>query len=158
MHADAVYRYVRHRLTPRADLVDDIVQEVFLAAWDDLAAFRGESPLRGWLLSIARHKVEDYYRRRLKEPEPLVPEELADSKAPAVESTADELIDTNRREAKIQAILATLPEAYGLILLWRYWEKCSAREIAEAIGKTEKAVERLLARARAQFKKKWKDG
>jgi DNA-directed RNA polymerase specialized sigma24 family protein len=43
LHADAVYGYVRRRLIPRVDLVDDMVQEVFLAAWDDLASFRGES-------------------------------------------------------------------------------------------------------------------
>jgi len=40
-------------------------------------------------------------------------------------------------------------------LLWRYWEARSARDIANAIGKTEKAVERLLARARARFRQLW---
>jgi RNA polymerase sigma-70 factor, ECF subfamily len=68
-----VYRYVRHRLIPRIDAVDDLVQEVFLAAWHDLGTFRGESSLKAWLLSIARHKVEDYYRRRIREPEVLAP-------------------------------------------------------------------------------------
>jgi RNA polymerase sigma-70 factor (ECF subfamily) len=159
LHADAVYGYVRHRLIPRADLVDDVVQEVFLAAWDSLASFRGESSLRAWLLSIARHKVEDYYRRRLREPSPLEnDEDPLDSKVPAVDPQVDGLIDRSRLENKIAEILANLPETYGLILLWRYWEKRSARDIAVTIGRTEKAVERLLARARAQFKKKWNNG
>lgn len=155
VYADAIYGYVRHRLIPRVDAAEDIVQEVFLAAWDDLANFRGQSSLRAWLLGIARHKVEDYYRRRLREPHALTPEEMNDSEAPVLIQEADELIDKHRIESRIRLTLASLPESYGLILLWRYWENRSAREIASAIGKSEKAVERLLARARAQFKKKW---
>ena len=158
LHSDRIYRYVRRRLLPRIDLVDDIVQEVFLAAWDDLSSFRGESSLRRWLLSIARHKVEDYYRRRLREPESLPPEDMQETEEPAVHRPIEELIDRHRVEDRIRSVLAALPERYGLILLWRYWEKRSAREIAAAIGRTEKAVERLLARARAQFKKKWNHG
>jgi DNA-directed RNA polymerase specialized sigma24 family protein len=48
-----------------------------------------------------------------------------------------------------------LPESYSLVLLWRYWEGRSAREMASATGKTEKAVERLLARARTRFRELW---
>ncbi len=64
--SDPLYRYVRHRLMPRADLVDDLVQEVFLAAWDNLASFQGTSSLKNWMLGIARHKVETHYRKELR--------------------------------------------------------------------------------------------
>ena len=36
-HTDPVYAYVRHRLLPRTDLVDDVVQDVFLAALEGLS-------------------------------------------------------------------------------------------------------------------------
>lgn len=155
LHADAVYSYVRRRLIPRDDLVEDIVQEVFLAAWSHLADFRGASSLRSWLMGIAQHKIEDYYRSRLREPELLpdadepVPAELA--RTPQIE----EALDRAHFEEKTRRVLASLPEPYTLALLWRYWEKRSAREMARLTGKTEKAIERLLARARAQFKKRW---
>src|ERR671914_1689173 len=55
-YTDCIYAYVRHRLAPRADLVDDVVQDVFLAALGSLSTFRGNAPLRSWLLGIARHK------------------------------------------------------------------------------------------------------
>lgn len=150
-HADAVYGYVRHRLASRADRVDDVVQDVFVAALAGLTAFRGSSPLRSWLLGIARHKVEDHYRARLREPEAL------DDRAepPADLPLADETIDRERMQARTQDVLKRLPDGYSFALLWRYWEGRSAREIAEATGKTEKAVERLLARARARFKELW---
>src|SRR5215471_6718417 len=67
LHTDQVYRYVRRRLIPRMDLVDDLVQEIFLAAWANLSKFRGDSSLQSWVLGIARHKVENHYRNRLRE-------------------------------------------------------------------------------------------
>ena len=156
LHADAVHSYVRQRLIPRGDLVDDLVQEVFLAAWESLSRFRGESSLRSWLLGIARHKVEDYYRARLRDPEALPDgEEGSAAESLLVEAQLDEFLDRERLHARTRQVLETLPEKYGLVLLWRYWEKRSALEMAEKTGKTEKAIERLLARAREQFRRKW---
>jgi RNA polymerase sigma-70 factor (ECF subfamily) len=153
-YTDCVYRYVRHRLAPRADLVDDVVQEVFLAALGSLSGFLGNAPLRSWLLGIARHKVEAYYRQRLREPEPLL--EGGDVSEPAAGGMLiDERIDRERLEARTQQVLRQLPESYGLALLWRYWESRSVRDIAEMTGRTEKATERLLARARARFRETW---
>src|SRR5213593_3308305 len=58
-YADPIYGYVSRRLAPRTDLVEDIVQDVFLIALQKLETFAGQSSLVGWLLGIARHKVED---------------------------------------------------------------------------------------------------
>src|SRR5262245_16558939 len=63
---DSVYAYVRRHLMPRADAVEDVMQEILLAAWKNLASFRADAGLRSWFLGIARHKVEDYYRKRLR--------------------------------------------------------------------------------------------
>ncbi len=155
-YADGVYAYVKHRLAPRADLVDDLVQDVFVAALASLAGFRGASSLRSWLLGIARHKVEDYYRGQLRQPEPL--DEAPAAEPAAEDPPADETIDRERREARARHILQQLPERYSVVLLWRYWENRSVRQIAGAAGKTEKSVERLLARARARFRELWEQG
>lgn len=68
----------------------------------------------------------------------------------------EELLDHERLEQKTRTVLASLPEAYNLALIWRYWEQCSAQEMAIRTGKSEKAIERLLARAREMFREKWK--
>jgi RNA polymerase sigma-70 factor, ECF subfamily len=153
-YTDSVYAYARHRLAPRADVVDDLVQDVFLAALGSLSSFLGNAPLRSWLLGIARHKVEAFYRQRLREPEPLA--DGGDASEPTAGGTSiDEQIDRERLEARTQRVLKRLPESYGLALLWRYWENRSVRDMAEATGRTEKAIERLLARARARFRELW---
>ena len=155
LHADGIYAYVRHRLIPRSDLVDDIVQDVFLSAWENLARFQGISSLRNWLLGIARHKVEDYYRTRLREPGVIEDEGTDPSPPTVVVPEFAENIDRQNQEKRVREVLESLPEICSLLLLWRYWEKRSTREIAVATGKSEKAVERLLARAREQFRRRW---
>jgi RNA polymerase sigma-70 factor (ECF subfamily) len=154
-HIDAVYAYARHRLAPRADLVDDVVQEVFLAALNGLASFQAQSSIRGWLIGIARHKIEDVYRQRLRLPQALDEVDAGDQESLSAFAQLDEHIDAARAHAKTRHILAQLPERYGLILLWRYWEQRSTRDMAQAIGTTVKSVERTLARARARFKELW---
>jgi RNA polymerase sigma-70 factor (ECF subfamily) len=157
MYADPVYAYVRRRLFPRLDLVDDVVQDVFVAALGSMSTFAGASSLRTWLLSIARHKVEDHYRACVRQPTPLSDlEENADGQAGS-EVELHEVLDRARRHARIQHVLASLPEPYRAVLLWRYWEQRSAREMAAQSGKTEKAIERLLARARNEFRRRWNE-
>jgi RNA polymerase sigma-70 factor (ECF subfamily) len=143
---DTVYSYVSRRLFPRRDLVDDMVQQVFLDAWDSLAQFRGQSSLRVWMLGIARHKVHDYYRGRLRILDSL-------SESAAMPAGFDEDLQTRAVSERVQAVLARLPEPYRAVLLWRYWEGMTTEEIARQSGRTTKAVERLLARAREQFRR-----
>ena len=153
-YADRIYAYIRSRLAPRYDLVDDLVQEVFLAAWKSLDRYRGDGPLQAWIMGIARHKVEDHYRACLRAPEPIGDgDDLEDALASRPEF--DELLEREQMRRNTWQVMSELPELYRVALIWRYWEKASAREMAAKAGKTEKAIERLLSRARAEFRERW---
>jgi len=152
---DWIYGFVRHRLMPRAELVEDLMQEILLAAWQALPSYRQESSLRSWVLGIARHKLDDYYRRRILETD--LPEEDGASEELTITPAFEDELDSATQQERIEKILADLPEAYSLALLWRYRDEKSAREMAELTGKTEKAIERLLARARQSFRRRWID-
>jgi RNA polymerase sigma-70 factor (ECF subfamily) len=155
--ADALYAYVRSRLAPRYDQIEDLVQETFLAAWENLNDYAGSGSLQGWLMGIARHKVEDYYRARLRAPEPI--EDLdADGDLLAIAPKVHEFMEVTQLKEKTHQVLMSLPEPYRLALIWRYWDKAPAREMALKTGKTEKAIERLLARARTEFRERWNGG
>jgi len=130
-----------------------VLQDVFLAAWENLDKFQGRSSLKSWLLGIARHKVEDYYRSKLREPDPLEDEPAMMANP---EPFIDENIDRQRLQKKTREVFESMPENYSIALLWRYWEERSALDMAAQTGQTVKAVERLLARARAQFRSRWK--
>lgn len=153
LYADPLYGYLQRRLFPRTDLCNDILQDVFIAALDSLPKSERVVSLRPWLFGIARHKVEDHYRRLLRAPQQL--EDDSPDGAAVLEPLFEEAIDEARAVERVHHILRSLPERYSAALRWRYWEKRSAAEMAEQTGKTAKAVERLLARARSEFKRRW---
>jgi RNA polymerase sigma-70 factor, ECF subfamily len=154
--SDWIYGFVRGRLPYGSEHLEDLMQEVLVAAWQALPQFREESGLRGWVLGIARHKIEDYYRKRIRECD--LPQDDEDPEEPAVVPLLEQKLDSALEEERVQKILAELPESYSLALMWRYRDEKSAREMAQMSGKTEKAMERLLARARESFRKRWNYG
>jgi len=155
--ADPLYGFIRSRLAPRYDEIEDLVKETFLAAWENLSAYTGSGPLQGWLMVIARHKVEDYYRARLRAPDPIEDVDT-DTDLLATAPRVHDLMEHAQLRKKTKQVLMSLPETYRLALIWRYWDKASARDMALKTGKTEKAIERLLARARVQFRERWNGG
>jgi RNA polymerase sigma-70 factor, ECF subfamily len=153
--SDWLYPFICRRLMPRTDLAEDLMQEILVSAWQNLPKFRGESALRAWIIGIGRHKIEDYYRRRIRQTE-VQHDELRLTE-PTFTPQIQEKLETASQNDRVQKTLACLPEAYGLALIWKYREEKSLREMANFTGKTEKAIERLLARARKSFKKRWND-
>lgn len=155
-YSDTIYAFLHRRIDDHA-ILEDICQEVFLVAWSKLASFRGDSSLKTWLCAIAKNKAVDFYRKRIRE---LPIDEERDN--PVAPLAASEMVDFEQdldrklQEEKIRATLLTLPPGYRAVLRWRYWEGQSLQEIATEMGRTEKSIERLLARARNEFAEKWK--
>ena len=106
------------------------------------------SPLRAWVLGITRHRLEDYYRQLLRNVQCVDDPDACVSD----DQPLDDVLDRKTSHDRTAQILAALPEQYRAVLLWRYWDQSSAEEIAIEIARTPKAVERLLSRARHQFR------
>jgi RNA polymerase sigma-70 factor, ECF subfamily len=92
LHIEAVVRRLSHLLGPSGNL-DDLVQETFLRAMKALPRFRGDSPLRHWLMRIAASVAFDDRRRARRSLWRLFvkPEQLDEAVSPArgAESYAD---------------------------------------------------------------------
>ena len=157
-YSDTIYSFLHRRIDDRS-VVEDLCQEVFLVAWSKLATFRAQSSLKTWLCAIAKNKAADYYRRHIRELP--IDDELGEQ---ALSTTDLSLIDIEQhfdrrlQEEKIRATMLALPKGYRSVLRWRYWDEHSLQEIAAETGRTAKSIERLLARARAEFAAKWKEG
>ena len=109
----------------RAD-ADDLMQDVFLTAFQKLDTFGGEQKFGAWLATIARNKVIDAWRTRPK----LVA-------APPVEhATQPPRLEAN----EVLDVIRTLPEAYREPLVLRLVEGLSGPEIAEQVGLTPDSV------------------
>jgi RNA polymerase sigma-70 factor (ECF subfamily) len=112
---------------PRAD-VDDLVQDVFLAAWRRLEALRDPAAFGGWVSMIARNRAADFHRRTVESVE--LTDELAGHDATAARTEALAVLD----------IIRTLPEAYRETLVLRLVEGLTGPEIAERTGLTPASV------------------
>ncbi|HSB12822.1 MAG TPA: sigma-70 family RNA polymerase sigma factor [Bryobacteraceae bacterium] len=149
-YSDSVYSYLSSRLLPHADVADDCFQQVFLDAWQALPGYRGDSGLKSWLLGIARHKVQDHFRERLR-----LAQWSEEDAEPAAEESLEASIEREEEQSLVWKMLGTLPENDRILLVWRYWERQSAEEMARQTGKSVKGVERALARAREHFRRRW---
>src|ERR1051326_2998889 len=131
-----VSQYVSRRLPPQE--AEDVAMQVFAAALEALPRFRGECPLRLWLLRIAHGKVVDALRRRSARRETLA-SELAGT-ASAADAIAEGLAASSegpetalmRREASqaIRRLVDQLGHDQREALLQHYVEDLSIAEIA----------------------------
>ncbi len=156
--SDMVFGFIGKRIDNQS-VVEDLCQDVFLAAWAQLSSFQFKSSLKTWLCAIAQNKVSDFYRRQIHElpfEDDCDELEIFSPEAPWI--SIEQSLDRRILEKQIQLTMLELPEGYRAILRWRYWDQKSLSDVALQTGKTIKSVERLLARARTQFAAKWKEG
>lgn len=62
---NAVERFVRFKLSSKSD-ADDILQETYLTAFTKFHTLADKSHFKAWIISIARNKCNDYYRKQAK--------------------------------------------------------------------------------------------
>ncbi|HVT72560.1 MAG TPA: sigma-70 family RNA polymerase sigma factor [Lacunisphaera sp.] len=128
---------------------EDLAQEVFVAAWKQLAQLREPAKLRGWLAGIARNTIASSRRTAARTPtaraEPLPPEMPGAGPGPREEAIrADEA-------ALMWSALEHLPEAYREPMVLFYREGRSAAAVAETLGISEESARQRLARGRAML-------
>jgi len=128
-----------------ADMALDIAQEVFLKAWRLLDTVKDEEALGGWLAALTRTTTIDALRKHREQPVAETPE-LRHIAPP--EARLEEL---DRKQA-LEKALRRLPEDFREIILLRYFQDLSYKEIAEILGTTLSVVEIRLFRARRRLK------
>lgn len=155
-YAPRLFRYARHRLGNLAD-VDEVVQATLSQAARRLETYRSEATLLTWLVQICRHEISRTLARasRTDMMEPFLNDELLrtvvehvadESTSPELEASRGELISL------VQFALDQLPEHYAKALELKYVQGYGSREIAQALGSTDEAIQSLLARARRAFR------
>ena len=151
-----VVRYCRARVgaTERSGLsADDVAQEVCLAAITALPRYKDQGrPFLAFVYGIAAHKVADAHRaaaRNRAEPTDVVPERFS------LEAGPEQMAIDSESAARMNRLLAVLPEKQREILILRVVVGMSAEETAEAVGSTAGAVRvaqhRALARLKAEI-------
>ena len=140
---ERVYAFVASRVRDRAS-AEDVTSEVFHKALANLASYEWRGvPFAAWLLRIAANAIVDHAKRAAREfPAPDDPPEPAND--PVVQASEMRAIE---HRAQLFRLVGQLPAIQKQVVLERFVEQRSIKEIAQRLGKTEGAVKQLQLRA-----------
>jgi len=154
-----IYRFALQRLDHDHNLAEDTAQIVLCQAISKMSTYRGEAPLFSWLCTFCRYEIAKQRKTRgFAQSKTLLTED-----DPLVQSTLDSLLSSTRDDPDVAAYqeelkhlirvaLDYLPALYADTLECKYVHGYSVRDIATRIGKSEKATESILTRARTAFR------
>jgi RNA polymerase sigma-70 factor (ECF subfamily) len=152
------YYYLKDR-----HLAEDVAQEVFIKAYRNWAAFRGESSAYTWLykitVNLCRDKARSAWWRRLVPTEDPRDGGAAGAEAltPPEEGPEEAALRADQREALLQHVMS-LSEAYREVIVLFYYQDLSTVEIAEITSQNENTVKTRLFRARGLLKQMLEKG
>lgn len=139
------YAYLKDK-----SMAEDIFQETFLKAYQNLDSFRAESAIKTWLIRITINACKDHmksaYSRR------VVPMVEFEEDALVAEDQYEQ-VETQDRNEMIKRTVMGLPDNYREVILCVYFKEMSVADTAEALSIAEGTVKSRLARAREQLKK-----
>ena len=139
----AVERYVHFRLPSHAD-AEDVLQEIYLTAYQKLDQLREESAFKTWLLSIARNACNEYFRKQAKIMEvPL--EDIPESRLAYGRMGLTP-------EDTVEDVLERLPNREKQMLYLYYWQQMPQSDIAKQLKIPLGTVKSRLHTARLKFK------
>lgn len=142
----SVERFVRFRINSQAD-ADDVLQEVFLTAYRKFSGLKNQDAFKAWIISIARNKCNDYYRKKAVQFEipidELTEKELSDGRL------GISVVDT------VRETLCLLGKKDKQILYLYFWKEMPQAEIAKKLNIPIGTVKSRLHTAKRNFKNKY---
>lgn len=154
-----IYRFALARTNQDHDLAEETAQVVLCQAISKMSTYRGEAPLFSWLCTFARYEISKQ-RRALARAQGDI--ELVEEH-PAVRAALESLLAESggdpgvlayqgQVQRLVRVALDGLPSLYADALERKYVHGDAVREIARRHGKSEKATESTLTRARVAFR------
>lgn len=153
---DAVYEFVHYRVGRQQALAEDVVQETFVTAFERLHTYDARSTLHTWICGIARNKIREHRRKRKTASiDQILEDSDADIDAILVnlerEPLPDWVVEHEETAELVGATLSSLPPDYREALVSKYVDGLSVAQIGGRTGRSEKAAESMLHRARLSF-------
>jgi RNA polymerase sigma-70 factor (ECF subfamily) len=155
-HFRHLYEFAHYRMGGERSEVEDVVQDTFTVAFENLARFDGRSSVSSWLSGIAKNKI----RARRRKHRPMALSDAiasADDEIDALLSSIDEtelpqwVLERRETEELVGATLSQLSLDHREALIAKYVDGESTAAVAARRNTSPKAAESLLARARASF-------
>jgi RNA polymerase sigma-70 factor (ECF subfamily) len=130
-YQERIYWHIRRMVLDHDD-ADDLVQDVFIKVWKNLANFRSDSQLYTWIYRIASNECITFLnRKKLRNSI-----SLEDSEGQYLLETLAEspYFDGDKAQMKLQKALLSLPEKQRLVFNMKYFDDLKYDEISEILG------------------------
>ena len=152
-----LFRMTRAILKDDAE-AEDVMQEAYVRAYENLTKFRGESSFATWLTRIAVHEALARAKRRgLIEPiEDAETEAVPEMPLGSSISNPEEMAAQRELKVALEAAIDSLPMLYRSVIVLRYVEELSVRETAECLEISEEAARIRSHRGRALMRRFFK--
>lgn len=131
-------------------LARDAVQDIFIKVYLNLARFNEKSSFSTWLYSITYNFCIDIIRRKKK-----IPVLLADDVSRLGDEPMPDIPDSvllEMKQERLERVLTEIPEGDRIILLMKYMDDMSIKDIADFFHKTESAIKMQIMRAKHKSK------
>ena len=142
----SVERFVRYRLPSQTD-ADDVLQEIYLLAYQRFAQLKNKESFKPWIISIARNKCNDYFRAKAAQMEI------------SIEELSQQELSTGRLGISVVHTVRETLDRLGnkdkQILYLYFWKEMPQSEIAKMLDIPVGTVKSRLHTAKQHFKNKY---
>lgn len=135
LYSEQLYWKVR-RMVLNHDDANDILQNVFIKAWNNLDEFHNKAKISTWLYRIAVNESLDFLRRQKNTAEISADEEPT----VAAQLLADDFFDGDHTEALLQEAIAQLPDVQRVVFNLRYFDEMKYSDISKMLNTSEGAL------------------
>lgn len=135
-YSEQLYWQIR-RMVLSHDDANDLLQNTFMKAWDNLDCFRGEARLSTWLYRIALNECLNFLNRQRAENRLSIDD--ADA-ALLNKLESDPYFDGDETQKMLQKAIMTLPEKQRIVFNLKYFQEMKYEEIADILGTSTGAL------------------
>jgi RNA polymerase sigma-70 factor (ECF subfamily) len=141
---------------------EDIVQEVFIAAFSSYESFEGKSKPLTWLYTILNYKVSDFYRKKYKSETEIRLDHFFDENGSWKDKNIlndwdasdkeTELLDNGDFNKTLQDCIEDLPSRWKIPMKMYYLEEKKAPEVSQELHISTTNLWKILQRSRMQLR------
>lgn len=134
-YGEPLYWQIR-KMVPSHDDAADLLQSVFIKAWNNIHNFQGNAKLSTWLYKIAVNESINHLKKERVRNNYITRDTSDDENDSYLLDNieADEYFDGDEAKANLLKAIASLPEKQRLVFNMRYFDEMKYEEISEILG------------------------
>ncbi len=161
-YTDDLYKWAYFKTSSR-ETAEDLVQETFMAAVENILLFKRDSTPKTWLFGILNNKIADYYRKKVKQPLSIETNSFAaffdgsdswqrDKKPKNWHENEEHLLDNTEFQEVLKECLEALPEKWFICIRLKYLNGPNKVDVCQELDISPTNFWQITHRAKLQLR------